>query len=176
MIATASQDWTASEPRPVVDSRVKCVPPERLADLAPHLQRPLVFTNGVFDILHAGHVSYLEEAATHGHTLIVAVNADASARKLGKRGERPFNVLEDRARVIAGLGCVTWVTWFEESMPTVPLTVLRPDVYVKGGDYRIEQLPEAALMASWGGRVALAPFLAGHSSTDLIEHLRSVPE
>ncbi|WP_343628275.1 adenylyltransferase/cytidyltransferase family protein [Roseateles sp.] len=155
------------------DSALKFLPPDRLKEMAPRLARPLVFTNGVFDILHAGHVAYLEAASAQGSCLIVALNSDESARGLGKPGDRPFNTLKDRARVVGALGCVSWVTCFDEPTPEALLAALRPDVYVKGGDYRVEDLPETPLVRAWGGRVSVGPFLEGRSSTQLIEHLRA---
>lgn len=155
------------------NSTLKVLPPERLRDTVSRVARPLVFTNGVFDILHAGHVAYLEAASAQGSSLVVALNSDRSARGLGKSGDRPFHALADRARVVAALACVSWVTWFDEATPALLLQALRPEVYVKGGDYRIEDLPETPLVRSWGGRVAIGPLLPGHSSTALIEHLRA---
>lgn len=157
------------------DSSVKCLAPERLPDLAASLPRPLVFSNGVFDLLHAGHVQCLELARQQGECLVVALNTDASARGLGKPGERPFNPLADRARVIAALGCVSWVTWFDEPTPAALLELLRPEVYVKGGDYDATRLPEAEQLRRWGGRVVIAPTLPGRSSTRLLQQLQGVP-
>jgi D-glycero-beta-D-manno-heptose 1-phosphate adenylyltransferase len=155
------------------DSSLKCLAPGRLTEMAPWLARPLVFTNGVFDLLHIGHVSCLEAASRQGSCLVVALNGDASAAGLGKPGERPLNTLEHRARVVAALGCVAWVTWFNDATPAALLAALRPDVYVKGGDYDAEQLPEAPLVRSWGGRVVIAPYQAGHSTTRLIERMQA---
>lgn len=155
------------------NSTLKVLPPERLRGTVSRLARPLVFTNGVFDILHAGHVAYLEAASAQGSSLVVALNSDRSARGLGKSGDRPFHALADRARVVAALACVSWVTWFDEATPSLLLQALRPEVYVKGGDYRIEDLPETPLVRSWGGRVTIGPLLPGHSSTALIEHLQA---
>lgn len=131
-----------------------------------------MFTNGVFDLLHIGHVSCLEAARRLGGTLVVALNGDASARALGKPGTRPFNGLQERSRVIAALGCVSWVTWFDEATPAALLARLRPDVYVKGGDYSAETLPETRQVRAWGGRVVIVPYLAGHSSTRLLHQLQ----
>lgn len=158
------------------NSALKVLPPERLRETVSRVARPLVFTNGVFDILHAGHVAYLEAASAQGSSLVVALNSDRSARDLGKSdhsGDRPFHTLADRARVVAALACVSWVTWFDEATPALLLQALRPEVYVKGGDYRIEDLPETPLVRSWGGRVTIGPLLPGHSSTRLIEHLQA---
>lgn len=157
---------------PPCDSSVKCLAPDRLIERVPWLERPLVFTNGVFDLLHAGHVSCLEAARREGGSLVVALNSDASARQLGKPGTRPFCGLQERMRVVAALGCVSWVTWFDEPTPAALLAQLQPDVYVKGGDYSAEQLPETPQVRAWGGRVVIVPYVAGQSSTRLITQLQ----
>ena len=157
------------------DSSLKCLPPQRLIAMAPTLARPMVFTNGVFDLLHVGHVRCLELARQQGSALVVALNTDASARGLGKSGERPFHTLHDRARVVGALACVSWVTWFDEATPATLLQALRPEVYVKGGDYSEASLPETNLVHSWGGRVAIVPYLAGHSSTRLLRQMQGAP-
>jgi len=138
------------------------------------LPRPLVFTNGVFDILHRGHVAYLQEARKLGASLLVALNTDASVRKLNKGVNRPFNRDEDRAFVIASLGCVSAVTLFSEATPCALLQRVRPDIYVKGGDYEMEQLEETRLMLSWGGRSLAIPFLAGYSTTATLARIQSL--
>ncbi|WP_200955306.1 MULTISPECIES: adenylyltransferase/cytidyltransferase family protein [unclassified Roseateles] len=142
----------------------KCLAPEQLIERLAWLERPLVFTNGVFDLLHVGHVSCLEAARRQGNVLVVALNSDASAHDLGKPGERPCCTLHERAHVIAALSCVNWVTWFEEATPAALLQAVRPDVYVKGSDHAAEQLPETPLVRGWGGRVVTVPYLAGHSA------------
>lgn len=134
--------------------------------------RPLIFTNGVFDILHRGHATYLDEAAQLGATLIVALNTDASVRRLGKGDDRPLNTLDDRAAVIAALACVTAVTSFDENTPQALIEALRPDVIVKGGDYDMETLPETASVKSWGGRAVAIPFQFERSTTSLISKIR----
>lgn len=154
------------------DSARKCLTPEQLLGMAARLPRPLVFTNGVFDLLHVGHVASLEAAAREGRSLVVALNSDASARRLGKPGERPWCPLAERARVVAALACVSWVSWFDEPTPGALLAALRPEVYAKGGDYRVEQLPETPLVQAWGGRIVITPYLPGHSSTRLMGKLR----
>ena len=135
--------------------------------------RPLVFTNGVFDILHRGHVSYLDEAAQLGATLIVAVNTDASVRRLGKGADRPLNVEADRAALLAALASVSYVTWFDEDTPIELIGELRPDVIVKGGDYDMSVLPETALVESWDGRAVAIPFEFQRSTTSLVQKIRS---
>ncbi|MFZ9297913.1 MAG: D-glycero-beta-D-manno-heptose 1-phosphate adenylyltransferase [Hylemonella sp.] len=142
--------------------------PERLS----RLPRPWVFTNGVFDVLHRGHVIYLAQARALGASLVVAVNSDASARRLGKGPERPLNQQEDRAIMLAALGAVDLVTWFDEDTPQQLIAELRPDILVKGGDYDMRQLPETALIQSWGGRALALPFVAGYSTTALLERIR----
>ena len=120
------------------------------------LPRPIVFTNGVFDVLHRGHVNYLHQAAALGGSLIVAVNSDSSARMLGKGPDRPLNRAEDRAAVLAGLASVALVTFFDERTPVELIQEIRPDLYVKGGDYDMETLEETRVVRSWGGNAASA--------------------
>jgi len=138
------------------------------------LVRPLVFTNGVFDILHRGHVACLEAAAGLGAMLVVALNTDASVRRLGKGDDRPVNTLEDRAAVLAGLSCVDLVTEFSEDTPQDLIAQLRPDIIVKGGDYDMQLLPETALVESWGGRAVAIPFEFERSTTSLLQRIRKV--
>ncbi|AUL48594.1 ADP-heptose synthase [Bordetella trematum] len=134
--------------------------------------RPLVFTNGVFDLLHRGHVTYLDEAAQLGATLIVAVNTDASVRRLGKGDDRPLNTEQDRAALLASLQCVAAVTTFGEDTPEALIAQLRPDLIVKGGDYDMETLPETALVRSWGGDAVAIPFQFERSTTKLLRKIR----
>jgi rfaE bifunctional protein nucleotidyltransferase chain/domain len=135
--------------------------------------RPLVFTNGVFDVLHVGHVRYLAQARTLGASLLVALNSDASARSLNKGPERPLNREHDRALVIAALAAVDFVTLFDEPTPCDLIEHLKPDVYVKGGDYDMASLRETALVQQWGGRSVVIPFVDGYSTTRLVERIRS---
>ncbi|MBE7418120.1 MAG: D-glycero-beta-D-manno-heptose 1-phosphate adenylyltransferase [Ideonella sp.] len=134
--------------------------------------RPLVFTNGVFDVLHRGHVSYLAQARALGAALLVGVNSDASARALGKGPDRPLNREDDRALVIAALQAVDFAVLFDEPTPCELIERVRPDVYVKGGDYDVERLRETALVRSWGGRAVAIPFVQGYSTTQLVERIR----
>lgn len=134
--------------------------------------RTIVFTNGCFDILHAGHTSYLSQASRLGDLLIVGVNTDASVRRLKGAG-RPINALEERAQVLAALNCVDLVAPFEEATPTELIRLLRPDVFVKGGDYTRESLPEAALVEAYGGAVHILPYLPHRSTSLLIDRIRA---
>ncbi|WP_291028404.1 adenylyltransferase/cytidyltransferase family protein [Hydrogenophaga sp.] len=138
------------------------------------LPRPLVFTNGVFDLLHRGHVECLKDARRLGRSLVVGVNDDASARALGKGPGRPLNSAEDRAAVIASLSCVSLVVVFSEATPALLIEQLRPDIYVKGGDYRIEDLSEARLLRRWGGRTVILPYRVGCSTTGLLHRARQM--
>jgi D-glycero-beta-D-manno-heptose 1-phosphate adenylyltransferase len=137
------------------------------------LPRPVVFTNGVFDILHRGHVDYLQAARALGGALVVAVNSDASARQLGKGPDRPLNREADRAAVIAALACVDLVVVFGGRTPVSLIERLKPDVYVKGGDYDMETLEETRVVRSWGGRSIAIPFTSGYSTTSLVGRIRS---
>ena len=137
------------------------------------LARPLVFTNGVFDILHRGHVSYLAEARALGASLVLGLNSDRSARALGKAPDRPLNGEADRACVLAALESVSLVTPFDETLPLELLKLVRPDLYVKGGDYDIETLPETALVRGWGGDARALPFVNGYSTTALVDRIRA---
>ena len=137
------------------------------------LPRPWVFTNGVFDILHRGHVTYLAQARSLGASLVVALNTDASARRLGKGPDRPLHNEEDRAVMMAALQSVDLVTWFDEDTPIELIRALRPDLIVKGGDYDMAKLPETAVVESWGGRALAIPFVQGYSTTSLVRRIRA---
>ena len=143
-----------------------------LAERLSSLPRPLVFTNGVFDVLHRGHVAYLHAARQCGASLIVAVNSDASARGLGKGPDRPLNRDIARALVLAGLAAVDAVTFFDEPTPCALLARVRPELYVKGGDYDMEALEETRLVRSWGGQARAIPFVDGYSTTSLVRRIR----
>ncbi len=131
----------------------------------------VVFTNGVFDLVHVGHLRYLEEARALGDVLVVGVNSDACVRRL-KGEKRPIVPESERAELIAGFRCVQYVTIFDTPTPVPLVQLLKPDIYAKGGDYSFEQLPEAQVVQNYGGRVALLSHFAGHSSTDVITVIR----
>jgi rfaE bifunctional protein nucleotidyltransferase chain/domain len=150
----------------------KIHPPQHLERWIAALARPLVFTNGVFDILHRGHVTYLARARDLGAALLVALNSDASARRLGKGEDRPVNPLEDRLTVVAALGVVDAVTWFDEDTPEALIVASRPEVLVKGGDWPVERIVGGAQVLARGGRVVSIPFEHQRSTTDLLRRIR----
>jgi rfaE bifunctional protein nucleotidyltransferase chain/domain len=137
---------------------------------------PVVFTNGVFDVLHRGHATYLEQALALGATLVVGVNTDASAKRLGKGPERPLNTQHDRALLIAALASVSLVVLFDEDTPEALIAQLRPDIYVKGGDYDMARLGETALVRSWGGHAVAIPFVSGYSSSALVTKIQNATQ
>ena len=145
--------------------------PARLANLP----RPWVFTNGVFDILHRGHASYLAQARSLGGSLIVALNSDASARRLGKGPDRPLNAENDRAVLMAALESVSLFTWFDEDTPLELITALRPDILVKGGDYDMQKLAETVVVQAYGGTARAIPFVDGYSTTALVRKIQQPP-
>jgi D-glycero-beta-D-manno-heptose 1-phosphate adenylyltransferase len=146
-------------------------PGDALARIA-SLPRPIVFTNGVFDVLHRGHATYLAQARALGGSLVVALNTDASAKRLGKGPDRPLNNEDDRAAVIAALESVSLVTWFDEGTPLELITALKPDLLVKGGDYDMDTLAETAVVKSYGGKALAIPFVDGYSTTALVTKIR----
>ena len=147
-------------PRASVQARVALLP------------RPLVFTNGVFDVLHRGHVLYLSQARALGASLLVALNTDSSARRLGKGDDRPLNKEADRAIVMAALASTSLVTWFDEDTPLQLIAEIRPDLLVKGGDYDMRKLAETQVVESYGGRALALPFVEGYSTTALVQRIR----
>jgi len=155
---------------PAFESKIR--PPREVDRWIGLLARPLVFTNGVFDILHRGHVTYLARARDLGASLLVALNTDASARRLGKEGDRPFNPLEDRAAVVAALAAVDAVTWFDDDTPAALIAACRPDVLVKGGDWSPERIVGGGDVASRGGRVVSIAFEHERSTTALMRRIR----
>ncbi|MGQ0523384.1 MAG: D-glycero-beta-D-manno-heptose 1-phosphate adenylyltransferase [Betaproteobacteria bacterium] len=156
---------------PTTDFESKICAPQSLAQRLPQLARPVVFTNGVFDILHRGHVTCLAQARALGASLVVALNSDASVRRLGKGPERPLNPLDDRLAVVASLGAVSLVTWFEQDTPLDLILGIRPDILVKGGDWEADRIVGAAEVRSWGGVVHSIPFEHQRSTTALVEKL-----
>ena len=150
-----------------------CAPVDAAAR-AVQLARPLVFTNGVFDILHRGHVTYLAQARALGAGLVVALNSDASAKRLGKGDDRPINTLADRAAVVAALACVDLVTWFDADTPLELILALKPGVLVKGGDWKEDAIVGAREVRSWGGTVHSIPFLYQRSTTALLNKIRAL--
>ena len=143
--------------------------PSNLIQLLP---RPMVFTNGVFDVLHRGHVEYLKKAAELGSTLVVGLNSDSSAKQLGKGPDRPLNEEMDRAILLAALECTSRIILFNDKNPVKLISKLKPDVYVKGGDYRMDLLEETRLVKSWGGDSLAIPFVNGYSTTSLVNKIR----
>lgn len=151
----------------------KIVAAEDLTRVASSAPRPMVFTNGVFDLIHPGHVAYLEEARALGVSLFVGLNSDSSVRLLDKGPDRPINSEDDRAVLLAALESVSFVALFDEADPIALLGKVRPDIYVKGGDYDVEDLKEAVLVKSWGGRAQSLPFVGGRSTTQLLDRIRA---
>ena len=150
----------------------KICPPTELAERLKSLSRPLVFTNGVFDILHRGHVTYLARARALGASLLVAVNSDASARSLGKGADRPVNSLADRLALMAALEAVTLVTWFEQETPLELILAAKPEILVKGGDWKPEAMIGAKEVKGWGGKVHSIAFEHERSTTALLQRIR----
>lgn len=136
------------------------------------LSRPVVFTNGVFDVLHCGHATYLAHARLLGGSLVVALNSDASARRLGKGPDRPLNNEQDRATMMAALESVSLVTWFDEDTPLELIRELQPDILVKGGDYDMRKLAETAVVESYGGKALALSFVDGYSTSALVKKIR----
>jgi rfaE bifunctional protein nucleotidyltransferase chain/domain len=166
-MATAAAAATAL---PAFESKI--VAPDELAERLAAVPRPLVFTNGCFDIVHRGHVTLLAQARALGAALLVAVNSDASVKRLGKGDERPVNALADRLAVIAALEAVTLVTWFDEDTPLQRILDCRPEVLVKGGDWPVEKIVGNREVCACGGRVLSLPFIHQTSTTALLEKIR----
>ncbi len=155
---------------PALEAKI-CAPPELPVRLT-RLARPLVFTNGVFDILHRGHVTYLARARALGASLVVALNGDASVKRLDKGEDRPINPLEDRLAVVAALECVSLATWFDEDTPLARILECRPDILVKGGDWPVEKIVGAESVLGCGGQVHSIPFEHERSTTALVAKIR----
>lgn len=158
---------------PALASARKIVATQNLGAALARLPRPIVFTNGCFDILHRGHVTYLEEAAALGASLIVGVNSDASVRRQNKGADRPINPLEDRQALLAALGAVALVVPFDDDTPLALIKAIRPDHLVKGGDWTPDRIVGAAEVQGWGGQVHSIPFRFQRSTTDLLRRIRS---
>jgi len=160
-----------SLPLPSFESKI--CPLDQLTARIAKLPRPLVFTNGVFDILHRGHASYLAQARALGASLVVGVNSDTSVKMLGKGDDRPINSEADRQALLAALESVDMVVLFAEQTPVSLIEKIRPDIYVKGGDYEIDTLAETRLVKTWGGKAIAIPFLYERSTTSLLGKIRS---
>lgn len=159
-------------PAPAFENKI--CQPDQLASRAHDIKRPLVFTNGCFDILHRGHVTYLAQAAALGASLVVALNSDASVKRQGKGDDRPINALQDRMALMASLECVSLVTWFDEDTPLNVILALKPDLLVKGGDWSTEKIVGAKEVQAWGGKVYSIPFLHARSTTATLNKIRSL--
>ncbi len=159
-------------PSPIFE-RKKTIGQEALVKALAQLARPIVFTNGVFDILHRGHVTYLAQARALGASLVVAVNSDVSVRKLSKGNDRPLNTQDDRAALLAALESVSIVTVFDEKVPLALLEIVRPEIYVKGGDYDMAAIPETAVVKTWGGTAVAIPFAYNVSTTAFLKRIRA---
>lgn len=157
---------------PLPTFEAKCCAPSALAERLKRMPRPLVFTNGCFDILHRGHVTYLAQARALGASLVVALNSDASVKRLGKGDDRPVNPLEDRLMLLAALECVDLVTWFEEDTPLARILDCQPNLLIKGGDWPVDKIVGAKEVQSWGGQVISIPFIHQRSTTALLEKIR----
>lgn len=162
-----------SKPNEKITFESKICTMDRLEKRVARLPHPVVLTNGVFDILHRGHVTYLAQARSLGASLVVAVNSNASVKQLGKGDDRPINDENDRAALIAALESTSLVVVFPDKVPLHVVQTVRPDVYVKGGDYKLENLPEAPIVHSYGGKVVLIPFAHQRSTTSLLQKVRA---
>lgn len=157
---------------PIPDFENKICSRDQLADRASRLARPLVFTNGCFDVLHRGHVTYLAQARALGAALVLGVNSDASVRRLNKGEDRPINTQEDRLAVLAALQAIDLVVLFDEDTPLELILTCQPDILVKGGDWAPEAIVGAKEVRAWGGSVHSIPFLHERSTTALLKKIR----
>ena len=156
--------------RPAFERKIRA--PHEVARWQAELARPLVFTNGVFDLIHRGHVTYLAQARALGAALLVALNGDASARRLGKGPDRPLNPLEDRMALVAALEPVDAVTWFDDDSPLALILACAPEVLVKGGDWPLDKIVGAKEVLARGGKIVSIPFEHIRSTTALVERIR----
>ena len=159
---------------PLPDFEASIATPHTLPNLLARLPRPLVFTNGCFDILHRGHVTYLAQARALGAALIVGVNSDDSVRRQNKGADRPINRLEDRMAVLAALGSVDGVIGFDDDTPLALIRLIHPDVLVKGGDWPVEAMVGGREVLDWGGQVHSIPFLHTTSTTATLTRIRGL--
>lgn len=157
---------------PALPFERKSVAPDELHARVATLPRPLIFTNGVFDVLHRGHVTLLAQARALGASLVVGVNSDISVRRLGKGGDRPINREADRAALIAALESVDLVTVFDDDTPYRVIEAIRPDVIAKGGDYDMDELAESKLVRAWGGSAVAIPFVHDISTSQTLARIR----
>ncbi|HPU52444.1 MAG TPA: D-glycero-beta-D-manno-heptose 1-phosphate adenylyltransferase [Burkholderiaceae bacterium] len=174
-MSAADGPSTGSRPAPahgIPDFEQKIVAAADLRAAAARLPAPRVFTNGVFDLLHRGHVTYLAQARSLGASLIVAVNDDASVRRLGKGDDRPINACADRMAVLAALGMVDLVVSFEDDTPLALILAARPEVLVKGGDWPVDRIVGAQAVRGWGGEVHSIPFEHERSTTAMLAKIR----
>ena len=155
-----------------MNTQLKIIQAEQLAERLTELPRPLVFTNGCCDILHRGHTSYLEQARKLGAAMIVALNSDASVKRQNKGDDRPINPLEDRMAVLASLACVDAVISFDEDTPLCLIEKIIPDHLVKGGDWLIDDIVGGAVVSANGGQVHSLTFEFERSTTSLIQRIR----
>ncbi len=149
----------------------KLIDPSNISQISEDL-RPLVFTNGVFDIIHRGHISYLRESQSLGKSLLVALNSDDSTRKLNKGKDRPINNLEDRMSVVSALEAVDFVTWFDEDNPILLIKSCKPNVLVKGGDWAVDNIVGSDIVKREGGQVVSIPFAYDRSTTEILKKIR----
>ena len=170
MLPMTSQDLN-NLPLPAFEKKICSA--EDLQGKLNQLPKPVVFTNGVFDILHRGHVSYLAQARSLGASMVVGVNADSSVKMLGKGDDRPLNQQDDRMALLAALESVDLVILFSEKTPVELIAKVKPDIYVKGGDYQIDELAETTLVKTWGGKAYAIPFIHDRSTTALLNKIRS---
>lgn len=159
-------------PPPAFENKI-CEPAALQARIA-SLPRPLVFTNGCFDILHRGHATYLAQARALGASLIVGVNTDASVKRQGKGDDRPINNQQDRMAVLAALESTDLVTWFDDDTPLNLILACRPDILVKGGDWTEDKIVGAKEVREWSGSVHSIPFIHERSTTAMIKKIRTV--
>ena len=159
---------------PLPDFEASIATPHTLPDLLARLPRPLVFTNGCFDILHRGHATYLAQARALGAALIVGVNSDDSVRRQNKGADRPINCLEDRMAVLAALGSVDGVIGFDDDTPLALIQLIHPDVLVKGGDWPVDAMVGGREVLGWGGQVHSIPFLHTTSTTATLTRIRGL--